>query len=225
MGPVASSPPCPAPSGIAPKFFEGLDLLRLARAAAEAAGRDAWELAVELRELRATGLTHTDLRWLLSQGYAEHALERVEPRCKRRHFRPLHNLAIPESSCFVLTSEGATVASHCLPGGPDDRPPCATPPHQSPHWDGLIRRLWWQGLIVKEYRQRACNQEAILAVLEEEGWPQHIDDPLPQRYGQDPKERLRNVVKALNGNQRHQLLRFRCDGTGQGLWWSDARTT
>jgi hypothetical protein len=200
----------------APRFWKGLLLLREAQAAAHAAGRDVWEFAVEVGELRAAGLTHTDLRRLLVAGLAEHAAERSESCCAVRHFEPLANLTIPEGACFILTATGATLAGAPPPDG-------AAPGLDSPHWDALGRRLCWQGLLVKEYRQPAGNQELILAALEEEGWPPRIDDPLPQARGHDPKVRLRAAVKALNGHQLHRLIRFRCDGTGEGVGWGDAR--
>jgi hypothetical protein len=207
-----------------PGAWKGLLLLREARAAAHAAERDVWEFAVEVRELRAAGLSHTDLRWLLATGQAEHGVERVAAGGRQRRFEALANLAIPESACFILTAAGASLTDRCLEGGPGAHPDWAAAERPLPRWDGLTRRLCWQGLLVKEYRQPAGNQEVILAVLEEEGWPARIDDPLPPARGQDPKVRLRAAVKALNGNQLHRLLRFRCDGTGRGLGWGDART-
>jgi hypothetical protein len=75
------------------------------------------------------------------------------------------------------------------------------------------------GRIVKHYRVPASTQEAILAAFEEEGWPPHLDDPLlPIRDGY-PKDRLRDAIRHLNANQKNRLIRFRGDGTGQGILW------
>ena len=52
-------------------------LARLAKALDHAndTGRDKWDFAVEIQELRAAGLTTGDLRWLVCKGYVEHARE------------------------------------------------------------------------------------------------------------------------------------------------------
>jgi hypothetical protein len=201
--------------------WKGLLLLREARAAAQTAGRDLWEFAVEVRELRAVGLSHTDLRRLLAAGLTEHRAERTQVAGARRCFRALASLAIPESACFVLTAAGAALADSCQ-AGPGVLQPHRVMPASPPHWDELRRRLCWQGLLVKEFRQPAGNQELILAALQEEAWPARVYDPLPRRHGQDPKMRLRAAVKALNHHQLHRLIHFRCDGRGEGVGWGDA---
>ncbi len=73
--------------------------------------------------------------------------------------------------------------------------------------------------IVKQFNVPSPNQEAILAAFEEEGWPSAIDDPLPPQPEQDPKHRLRNTIQKLNANQKHPLLHFRGDGSGQRILW------
>jgi hypothetical protein len=73
--------------------------------------------------------------------------------------------------------------------------------------------------LVKWFRVPAGNQETILAAFHEQRWSAHIDDPLPQRPGIDPKERLRAAIRRLNGRQLRRLLRFRGDGTGMGVRW------
>jgi hypothetical protein len=102
---------------------------------------------------------------------------------------------------------------------------CATlldthhPPRCLPHWDGEKRLLLWQERIVKCFRVPAANQELILAALEEEGWPDSIDDPLPVAHAINPKIRLHDTIKGLNRNQTHGLLRFVGDGTGRRVGW------
>ncbi len=73
--------------------------------------------------------------------------------------------------------------------------------------------------VVKQYKVPAPNQERVLAAFEEEGWPVHIDDPLPPSNDQDPKRRLHDTINSLNRNQKRSLLRFIGDGSGQGLRW------
>jgi hypothetical protein len=48
--------------------------------------RNVWDFAVEIAELRSAGLTMVDLRWLLSQGYALHAVEETKPEAAQRRF-------------------------------------------------------------------------------------------------------------------------------------------
>jgi hypothetical protein len=88
-----------------------------------------------------------------------------------------------------------------------------------PRWDEQFRELRWQGELVKQFRLPAPNQEAILAALEEEGWPIRIDDPLPHLPDLDPQQRLHDTIKKLNLHQHRRLIRFRGDGTGKGIRW------
>lgn len=75
------------------------------------------------------------------------------------------------------------------------------------------------GVVVKQFKVPAPNQELILAAFQEEGWPVHIDDPLPPRAEQDTKRRLHETITSLNRHQRVRLVRFMGDGTGQGVRW------
>ena len=87
-------------------------------------------------------------------------------------------------------------------------------------WDGSRRDLWLGDLLVKQFRSPAAAQECILATFQEDGWPPRIDDPLPcGKSVQLPQDRLRDVVRSLNRNQRQGRIRFSCDGTGQGILW------
>jgi hypothetical protein len=73
--------------------------------------------------------------------------------------------------------------------------------------------------VVKEFKLHSPNQVTILTAFEEEGWPLKIDDPLSPHSEIDAKQRLHDTIKSLNRNQKCQLLRFRGDGTGQGVRW------
>ncbi len=88
-----------------------------------------------------------------------------------------------------------------------------------PHWDCDRHELIVSGSVVKRFRWPAANQETILGVFEEEHWPSRIDDPLPRTNGLDPKRRLADTIKCLNRNQHSNLLKFRGDGTGEGVLW------
>ena len=83
-----------------------------------------------------------------------------------------------------------------------------------PHWDAATRVLRVGERVVKQYRVPAAAQEAILAAFQEEGWPPHLDDPLPPVRDGYPKDRLRDAIRHLNANQKNRRLRFRGDGTG-----------
>jgi hypothetical protein len=88
-----------------------------------------------------------------------------------------------------------------------------------PNWDPATRVLRVGKHIVKQYRVPASTQEAILAAFQEEGWPPHIDDPLPPVREGYSKDRLRDAIRHLNSNQKNRLIRFRGDGTGEGVLW------
>ncbi len=176
-------------------------------------GLDVWEFAVEIRILLEVGLSLTNLRWLIFQGYVNHARERTRETDRQRQFCRVRNLACYSDTCFVLTLKGLELfrsGAVTLHASAADR---------KPHWDGQRRKLVWGESVIKEFRLPADNQEAILSALEEEGWPSRIDDPLPQTGEQEPKVRLHDAIKGLNRRQRHRLIRFRGDGTGHGILW------
>jgi len=113
--------------------------------------------------------------------------------------------------------------SFFTPGSPkpaEDRPP-PDPEHSDeetkPRWDSERRELSYGGIACKTFRQRAPNQELVLAAFEEVGWPPRIDDPIPPSGGVDQRQRLADTVRALNAN--HGTLRFELDGTGEGVIW------
>jgi hypothetical protein len=89
----------------------------------------------------------------------------------------------------------------------------------TPHWDPATHVLRIGGRVVKQYRVPSSTQEVILAAFQEEGWPPQIDDPLPPIHDGCPKDRLRDTIRHLNSNQKNHLIRFRGDGTGQGILW------
>jgi hypothetical protein len=90
-----------------------------------------------------------------------------------------------------------------------------------PRWDGDLGQLWCGDHLIKEYREEAENQKAVLAAFQGEGWRHRIDDPLPSmRNEKRAKRRLRDTITGLN--QDHitpGVMRFRGDGTGKGVNW------
>ncbi len=229
-----------------PDDITGIVLAKLFRAFQYAldSQSDVWDFAVEIEELTALGASNSEFRWLLAQGYADHAQEITLPGDCRRRFRPLGRNRFPAGSCFVLSECGLetltgqhrdrkkTVKPAAKePLAPefaeqDGRPASATATKNGevaadamPCWDVEAKELRIGGLLVKHFRWPAPNQETLLTVFQEEGWPHHIDDPLPQAEEQDPRRRLSDTIKCLNRNQVHQLIRFHGDGTGEGVTW------
>jgi hypothetical protein len=207
--------------------LQGLRLLAESRRYAEELKQDVWMFAVEIHELRAVHLTVSDLRWLILNSFAEHAVEKPIRASKSRTFSRVSDLTFSERSCFVLTDLGFSFSDVVLASCPHaERRPCPYE-HLSlekaspiPYWDNRRRELRVGDVVVKQFSCAAANQERILASFEEEGWPGHIYDPLPQDGASSPERRLRDTVKSLNRNQLQPLVQFRCDGTGAGICWS-----
>jgi hypothetical protein len=102
-------------------------------------------------------------------------------------------------------------------------PPAPAGPSEAsrlvPQWDRDRQELRLGGVLVKQFKVPAPNQEVVLAAFHEEGWPVRIDDPLPGHPDQDPKRRLHETITSLNRKQRHRLIHFMGDGSGQGVLW------
>jgi hypothetical protein len=92
-------------------------------------------------------------------------------------------------------------------------------PVLKPHWNENRRELWMADRLVKRFRVPARNQETILCSFEEEGWPQHIYDPLPPSGDIHPHTRLHDTIIRLNGRQINPLLRFHGNGKANGVLW------
>lgn len=198
---------------------KALRLLYEAWNAAHAEGRDVWQFALEIEQLRALGLSHTDLRRLLCWGHLEHARERTSCHARQRIFQPLQTLNLPKQTCFVLTAKGWEAALKHAADKSGERIADTEEPADSPYWDNDSRQLWWHDCLIKAFHRPAVNQELILAALEEEGWPPRIDDPLPQVPNIDSKVRLHDTIKSLNRHHLKRIIHFGGDGRGQGIQW------
>jgi hypothetical protein len=216
----------------------GLVQLLEAHDFARDAGCNTWDFALGIDELQVAGLLSSDFRWLICKGLIEHASETAPGDGACRRFRKGHRLRFRKDSCFVLTIDGVAFVTWMLHHGQRDgsrRPSWANlrergggrsrmpsePPllPAVPVWDRDRQELRLGDVVVKQFKVPAANQERILAAFEEEGWPIRIDDPLPPVFDQDPKARLHDTIVSLNRNQKHPLLRFYGDGTGQGVRW------
>ncbi len=236
--PPASEMPREVCQGLWKRASSGLvQLLEAYRYACDA-GRSTWDFAVEIDELQMAGLVSGDFRWLICKGLIEHARETTPGDGDTRKFRAGHRLRFRRNSCFVLTIEGVEfvtsmlddakrAASRRLPWPcPRDRDSGQSEALGSspvlasvPVWDRDRQELRLGEVVVKQFKVPAANQERVLAAFQEEGWPIRIDDPLPPVYDQDPKIRLHDTIVSLNRNQKHALIRFYGDGTGQGVRW------
>ncbi len=209
-----------------PFQWKALRLLSEAWLAARLQGQDVWQFAVEIEQLRALGVSYTDMRCLVYWNYLEHAQERTTARSSQRVFQPLHALVLPKRTCFVLTAKGREVASESraeraqVDSLSTEEPTAAHRcPPLAPRWDDQACQLWWGKDLIKKFRRPAFNQELVLAALEEEGWPPRIDDPLPPTKFIDPKVRLHDTIKALNRHHVHRIIRFVGDGRARGIQW------
>src|SRR5262245_48595904 len=99
----------PAAPLIHKNFRAGLALLWQACWYARDAGADLWDFALEIDRLYETGVTISDLRWLVAKGFAEHGQERSFYGDAHRSFRPGAGLNFVPTTCFVLTPTGAEV--------------------------------------------------------------------------------------------------------------------
>jgi hypothetical protein len=127
---------------------------------------------------------------------------------------PARPLLTPEGIAFVRQLLLATGPGDTLAG------PITSP---LPYWDEDSRRLWLGGLLLRQFRQPAPHQTTLLAAFQEEGWHSgHIDDPLSLEPGEGPddaRKRLRETIHNLNQSLPAGTIRFRGDGTGEGVWW------
>ena len=183
---------------------------------AEQLGQDRWQFAVEMHTLEAAGLGGNDLRLLLSMKYAAHGAEVTAARSSARKFQSLASAALPANCCFVLTDAGARAVERLAAGTASLEAGCLG---IKPHWNSQTRELHLGGKLVKRFAVPADNQERVLAVFEEEGWTECVQDPLPPKADVDGKRRLRDTVKRLNRCRASDGLRFFTDGRGQGIRW------
>jgi hypothetical protein len=229
----------PATSSLLRRGTEALRLLVEAYAYAREVERSEWDFAVEISALRTAGWTNNEFRWLVCRGYVDHAPEQAASDETTRSFRRVASgpgLSFHRRTCFVLTPAGFAFACGLLGDRPgretgrsaagsesrESEPP--PPPPLAPKWDRDRQELRLGDTVVKQFKLPAANQERILAAFEEEGWPVHIDDPLPPSPDQEPKRRLHDTINSLNRNQKVSLIRFVGDGTGQGVRWQLAYT-
>ena len=210
---------------------------------------DRWEFALSLRHLVEMGIGESDLRWLALNGYVEFADECTTFRDATRRFPSEPEYLVQPRDLFcAYGGRTAASFKAAAPQGwlqppslvigrlqPPRQPvlmPYGSPPPRTfgasgsrfdsaanPHWDCKRRVLRLGRCVVKQFHRPAANQETVLAAFQEEGWPDHIDDPLRPSGEHVPRHRLGFTVRRLNDCQTERLIRFFADGTGHGICW------
>jgi len=184
---------------------------------------DRWDFALRLLQLQKLGVGESYLRWLILDGYVDQADEVTTYRDPARRFQRRTILTFSERTCFVLTEAGALLVGRA--GDEGQRDVSANSAEiislcsQLPHWDRDRRVLYIGQQIVKRYSRPSPNQDLVLSAFEEEGWPSHVYDPLPHKDKGVAKKRLHDTIIWLNRNHEARLLRFRGDGSGEGICW------
>ncbi|HMH08033.1 MAG TPA: hypothetical protein VK579_15240 [Terriglobales bacterium] len=223
----------------------GLALVWRASICAQDTGANVWDFALRTGRLYEVGMTSSDLRWMVAKGLAAHGEETSGYDDPHRSFRRSNGYFFNNHTCLILTPSGVALAEFVFRD--TARSPQATlsalaavasetaalanarqaaydtttpaPTARKPSWDATRRELYLTGLIVKRFRVPARNQETILSVFEEEGWAEHIHDPLPITHEIDAPTRLHDAINRLNRCQINPLLRFHGDGKGTGVFW------
>jgi hypothetical protein len=183
-----------------------------------------WEFAVEVPVLLTCGCTTNTLRWLSRRGYVEYGDLPAPRPCRKGRNRTATYRQHPAGPCFVLTDLGAEAArAACTPRTPAagdilrSQPPGATGP-VLPVWDGSAGELHYRGQLVKRFRKTSSNQRVVLEAFQGEGWPEQLEDPLPQDPAGSRKHRLQDTIKNLNRDHQRQLLRFYTREGGAIAW-------
>ncbi len=183
------------------------------------------EFSVRRDELFRMDLRREELKWLILKNVVKVSESILDP--DRHESQPPEHPEYASDSSFVITDLGVELVEQCLSAmklqqSKNDFSGRQSPSARQelkPSWDFERHELRCGGQVVKKFKWRAANQEMILATFEQEGWPAHIDDPLPQEPDIDPKRRLADAIKSLNRHQKISLVRFCGDGTGQGVLW------
>jgi hypothetical protein len=215
---------------VQPKFQSALSYLFEARLYADQTGSHPWDFAVEAPELCSRGLSVNDLRLMVRLKYVEHAREITAPGDSGRRFQRTASSSFTGQSCFVLTAAGMKATAKLLnaPATKSEQESPTIPMVRNgsqvrkvavPHWSRERHVLSFDGLVVKQFRWPAANQELVLTTFQEERWPVRILDPLAPDPAQVVKQRLSETIRSLNRGQVNALLHFRGDGTGEGIVW------
>lgn len=211
------------------KFAPFLNVLCEASEYANDLASPLWEFGLRLENARTMGLNDNDLRWMVKKDWIAYRCSNggPSPEDELTYFGPQTRFVIARKGMELggVQNDGVQNDSVQKDGGQFfqnadlDVSPIDVGEVVTPFWDDKRRELSVEGEVVKQFRWPAPNQETILSVFSEENWPARIEDPLSQGQGLEPKRRLSDTIKCLNRNQRINLIRFRGDGTGEGVFW------
>jgi hypothetical protein len=204
--------------------FVSLELLE-AWQEAEEKGLSPCQVAVPWPELRKIEVPESIMLFLLFYDQVEH-LRPVRGPDGLSCLVPNESLLLTDQSHFALNECGRVAVDDFLGQVLMLDPGCleAAWDHLhlgrfTPAYDSANRVFVWGQHLLKQFRQPAHNQEAILLAAEEMSWPFWFDDPLPKAPGMNPKVRLHDTIKWLNQRQAKSLIHFKGDGTGTRLGW------
>ena len=96
------------------KVRAGLALLWQAYTHAHDAGVDVWDFALEIDKLYETGMTISDLRWLVAKRFSQHAQETSVYGNAHRSFHSSDGLNFTPTTRFVLTPDGIKFTAKAL---------------------------------------------------------------------------------------------------------------
>ncbi len=90
------------------------------------------------------------------------------------------------------------------------------PPSRLPVWNKKTCTLHFAGKVIRKVRglKTASNVVRILNEFQDFDWPERIENPLPPGVS---GFRLRETIRTLNRGLK--LVRFRADGSGEGIIW------
>ncbi len=191
-------------------FVDGqlrVTLLVLERALyyAEHLKRSPVEFALTFDELANYGSSEKEIRWLLANKYITDVSSRFDSAGLPINLR---------EGLFLITESGRQLCYSSR----------SASSRSQPFWCPDRRELLLGETLIKAYRVPSPNQQTVLEVFQEEGWPRRIDDPLPPKEGIEIKRRLIETIKSLNrAHQAVDHLRFFGDGTGRGVCWKLAK--
>jgi hypothetical protein len=123
----------------------------------------------------------------------------------------------------LLTADGEAYLLGVLDNGSAGHVRARAGRNVPPRWEAEARRLWLGDRLLKVFRQPAPYQAQLLSAFQDHSWTQsHVDDPLPLGSGETPddaRRRLHETVRNLNRSLPPGTIRFRGDGTGEGVTW------
>ena len=96
--------------------------------------------------------------------------------------------------------------------------PCPHRPRM-PRYDREQCELWLGDELIHRFAPQAVNEIAVVTALEDQGWPDWIDDPLGNLADPGFAKRLHDTTSALNRMQEIQRIRFSSTAVDRKIRW------